>query len=98
MLAVAAVYDVAKILLGNELVDFERKEVLLLRAVDKAEILRNRVVEDYAANRRIDNLSARFALPFAHQANLDPRLQRDLARLIGHHGLVFRMEGLALAL
>ncbi|MPM87199.1 hypothetical protein SDC9_134293 [bioreactor metagenome] len=96
--AIAAVYDIAKILFRNQLVDFQRKEVFLLAAVHKAEILRNSVVEDHAANRGIHNLAPLFSLPFARQANFHTRLQRDFARLIGHDRLFFGVEDLALAL
>ena len=98
VLAVAAVHDVAEVLLGDQLVDLEREEVLFLRAIDAAEVLRNGVVEDHAADRGVHDLPALLAVPFALEADFHPRLQRDLAGLVGHDGFVLRVEDLALAL
>ena len=98
VLAVAAVHDVAEVLLCDQFVDLEREEVLFLRAIDASEVLRNGVVEDHAADRGVHDLPALLAVPFALEADFHPRLQRDLAGLVGHDGFVLRVEDLALAL
>ena len=61
------------------------------------QILRDRAVEDEAAERGADDAALHFAVLFLEDADVDGRVQAELAVLVGHDGFVEIAEVFALA-
>ena len=96
--AVAAVHDVAQVLLHHQLIHFQLEHVVQGLPGHIAQVLGNGIVEDQAAQAGIDDPAVGFALPLPLNADLDLALQGDDPGLIGHGSLVLAAKHLALAL
>ena len=96
--AVAVVDDAAKLLFAHDLIDLKLEHVVQRIARLGAQILRNGLVEDHAADGGLHHLLVLLALPGARQAYVALGLQGELARGVGHQRLVHVGEVLALAL
>ena len=94
----AAVDDLAQRLFGDQEADLEVEHMLGVAAVHIAQVLRDGLVEDDAADGGVHHLAQRLAVHLAGAAHLDGRLQGDDVRGVGHQGLVLVAEDLALAL
>ena len=89
--------DVAELLLTDEEVDLELEEILFRTAVNKAQILRDRAVEDDLTDGGIDDTVLDDAVDLSLTAYADLRVQGDDAGLVGHESLFNVLERLALA-
>ena len=96
--AVAVIDDAAQFLLVHHLVDFQLEHVVHGFARAHAHILRDRLIENHAADRGLHDLFVFFALERALEADVALGLQRELAGVVCHERLVEIGEILALAL
>ena len=90
--------DLAELLFADQERNFKLKPVFGLRAVDEAEVLRDRAVEDDLADRRIHKAFTHLAVDFKAAADLDLRVHLDGLRVVGHDRFVDVLKDLALAL
>ena len=88
MRAIAAVDDLAQLLLADDLIDLELEHIVDRFALLPAHILRNRLVEDHAADRGIDDARMLHAVDFLGHADVARRLQCELAGAVSHQRLV----------
>ena len=95
MLFDALVDDLAELLLADEEIDLKLEDVLRVGAVNKAEILRDRAVEDHAAHRCIDKARICLAVVLHGSSDLDLGVQRDIFCVIRHERFVHVAEYLA---
>ena len=93
----ALVDDLAKHLFIDQEFNLQLEGVLRIAAVYKAEILRDRIVENHAAQRGLIELSALLAVDFAGHTNFDFGMQANGTHVIGHNRLIDVAETLALA-
>ena len=93
----AGVDNAAELLFADEEIHFKTEDVFFLTAVDKAQILRNRAVEDDLADGRVDEAVPDDAVDLGLSADADLRVQGDDAGLVGHERLVDVLESLAFA-
>lgn len=84
MLLDAAVDDFAELFLIDAEADLVIERVLGIGTIHKAEILRDGLVEDDAADGRFDGLVLFHAVDGLGHADLDGAVERDGARLIRH--------------
>ena len=93
----AAIDDLAELLLAHQEIDLIFEGVFRIGAVDKAEILRDRIVEDNASDGGIHQTGNGSAVHLDAAAHLDLGVQADHLRVVGHEGLVRVAEDLAFA-
>ena len=93
----AGVDDLAQLLFADEEVDLKLEDILLDRSVDKAEILRDRTVEDDLADRGFDDAALELAVDLHLASDLDLAVQGHDVGLVRHQRLVDVLEDLALA-
>ena len=93
----APVDNFAELLFIDEEIDLKLEVVLRVISVNKAEILRDRPVEDNASHGGGDYLSDGLAVYLLGHADFDSRMETDSAVLISHGGLIDISEHLALA-
>ena len=84
MLLDAAVDDFAELFLIDAEADLVIERMLRIGTIHKAEILRDGLVEDDAADGRFDGLVLFHAVDGLGHADLDGAVERDGARLIRH--------------
>ena len=84
----AAVDDVAQLLLADLEADLIVERLLGIAAVDIAQILRDILVEDDAADGRGDDAALLGAVHRFGDAQADRGMQADVALVVGHDGLV----------
>ncbi len=90
--------DLLQIALLDHEVDLGQEEILRLRAVDKAKILRNRLVEHQASEGGVDHAAVLFAVPVPlRDADFDLGLQGDEVVCLCHVGLVDAAKAHALS-
>jgi len=94
----AAVDDLCKLFLLRDKINFKVKCLFRVAAVHKAEVLRNRAVENHSAERGIDHLGAHLAVDHLEHAALNRSMQLEIAVGICHHRLVKIAIAVALAL
>ena len=97
MTAHTAVDNLAKLLLLYDKVDLQRKLIFGVCTIDIAQILRDVLVKDQTAHRRVDDTGNRFVADLFGHAHLDLRMQGDDPLAVGHHGFVHIAEDLSLA-
>ncbi|OQA67663.1 MAG: hypothetical protein BWY37_01128 [Firmicutes bacterium ADurb.Bin262] len=93
----AAVHDVRQFLFVDEEIDFQREIVRGVGTVDKTEVLRDRLVENHLAQRRLDDFALFGAVDGFGHPDIDARVQLEVALLISHDGLFDVTEHFALA-
>ena len=84
----AAVNDLAELLLADLEADLKIEHVLGIGAVNVAEILRDGLIVDDAADGRLDRAVQQLTVNLARNAHKDRRVQADIAVVIGHDGLI----------
>ena len=84
----ALVDDDAEFLLADEEADLKVEQMRGIAAVHEAEVLRDRLVEDQAADRRRDDAVLHHAVDLLAVAHADGRMQADAAVSIGRDGLI----------
>ena len=84
----AAVDDLAELLLADLEADLKVEHVLGIGTVDIAEVLRDGLVVDDAADGRLDRAVQRLAVDLARHAHQDRRMQADIAVVIGHDSFI----------
>ena len=85
MLLDAAVNDLAELLLADLEADLKIEHVL---GINVAEILRDGLIVDDAADGRLDRAVQQLTVNLARNAHKDRRVQADIAVVIGHDGLI----------
>ena len=93
----ASIDNFAEFLFIDEEIDLKLEVVLRIASVNKAEILRDRSVEDNASHGGGDELSDGFAVYLLGHADFDSRMESDGAVVVSHGGLIDISEHLALA-
>ena len=88
----AFVEDFPERALLYELINFKRKHVFPLCPVNKAEILRDGVVENQLSDRRVEPLRNRAALKLAEPSYDNGGVKIDSACIVRHFRLVIRRE------
>ena len=91
----AAVDDLAELFLSNQEGNLQVKLLFRISSVHKAQILRDRVVEDDLSDGGVDQAADGLALHLAGDADLDRRMQADHTGVVCHLGLVEVAEHLA---
>ena len=80
--------DLSELLFRSREIDFKLQEIFGLASVDKAEILRNRLVEDQPSERRVDDAGMGNPVDHSCDTHLDRRMNAEQTVGIGHHRLV----------
>ena len=93
----ASVDNFAELLFIDEEIDLKLEVVLRIASVNKAEILRDRSVEDNASHGGGDEFSDGLAVNLLSHADLNSRMESDGAVVVSHGSLIDISEHLALA-
>ena len=83
-----AVNDLTELLLLGREVNFKLQEVFGLGSVYESEVLRNRSVEDQAAERSVDDTGVNDTVDLLGDTNLDGSVQAEQAVGVSHHCFV----------
>ena len=93
-----AVNDLSEKLFIDKSLNFKTEEIFGVASVDKAEILRNRIVEDNLTEGGFDDPGNRLAVNFFGHSDLDKSMKVDDLFVIRHLRFVDVAEGLAFTL